>query len=131
MALVDLGYVIGPQGATGATGATGPQGPQGDSGNCIWTANAAATTPDYTFNISDLSGPSGFTPKVGDIIVRSYYRYTIISVASSTVLAGSRTSIRGAQGATGPQGPTGEWSGASVLIYTDGASITTQDTPIT
>ena len=43
---------------------------------------------------------------------------------------------QGATGATGPQGPqgpkgdTGEWSGASVLIYTDGASITTQDTPI-
>lgn len=41
---------------------------------------------------------------------------------------------QGATGATGPQGPkgdTGEWSGASVLIYTDGASVTTQDTPIT
>lgn len=44
---------------------------------------------------------------------------------------------QGATGATGPQGPqgpkgdTGEWSGASVLIYTDGASINTQDTPIT
>lgn len=43
---------------------------------------------------------------------------------------------QGATGATGPQGPqgpkgdTGEWSGASVLIYTDGASITAQDTPI-
>lgn len=41
MALVDLGNVIGPQGATGpqgpqgetgATGATGPQGPQGPAG---------------------------------------------------------------------------------------------------
>ena len=46
---------------------------------------------------------------------------------------------QGATGATGPQGPvgpqgpkgdTGEWSGASVLIYTDGAQISTQDTPI-
>lgn len=41
MAIVDLGNVIGPQGATGpqgpqgetgATGATGPQGPKGDAG---------------------------------------------------------------------------------------------------
>lgn len=44
------------------------------------------------------------------------------------------TGPQGPQGATGPQGPkgdTGEWSGASVLIYTDGAQISTQDTPIT
>lgn len=35
MALVDLGNVVGPQGAIGPqgpTGATGPQGPQGDAG---------------------------------------------------------------------------------------------------
>ena len=36
----------------------------------------------------------------------------------------------GPQGPQGPQGPAGEWSGASVLIYTDGAEVTTQDTPI-
>lgn len=44
------------------------------------------------------------------------------------------TGPQGPTGAAGPQGPkgdTGEWSGASVLIYTDGASINTQDTPIT
>lgn len=133
MAKIDLGAVVGPTGATGPqgpTGATGPQGPTGDSGNCIWTATADPTTPNYTFNKSALSGPSGFTPKVGDIVVRGYYRYTISSVASSTVLTGNRTSIRGATGATGPQGPTGEWSGASNLIYTDGVTIVTQDTPI-
>ena len=147
MSIIDLGNVIGPKGDTGATGAQGPkgdtgatgaqgpkgdtgaQGPKGDtgatgaSGNCIWTATADPTTPNYTFNKSNLSGPSGFTPKVGDIVVRSYYRYTITSVASTTVLTGTRTSIRGATGATG------SWSGASNLIYTDGATITTQDTP--
>ena len=39
----------------------------------------------------------------------------------------------GATGATGPQGPkgdTGSWSGASTLIYSDGATINTSDTPI-
>ena len=97
----------GPQGPQGATGAAGPQGPQGASGNCIWTATADPTTPNYTFNKSNLTGPSGFTPKVGDIIVRGYYRYTISSVSTSTVLTGNRTSIRGATGPTGPQGPTG------------------------
>ena len=64
MSLIDLGNVIGPQGATGATG---PQGPKGDTG---------------------------------------------------------------ATGPQGPKGDTGSWSGASTLIYTDGASISTQDTPI-
>ena len=83
------------------------KGATGASGNCIWTATADPTTPNYTFAKSSLSGPSGFTPKVGDIVVRGYYRYTISSVASTTVLTDNRTSIRGATGATGPQGPAG------------------------
>lgn len=40
---------------------------------------------------------------------------------------------KGDTGATGPQGPkgdTGSWSGASNLIYTDGVTVVTQDTPI-
>lgn len=68
--------------------------------SAIWTTSTAPTTPNYTFTISNLSGPSA-TPSVGDLIVYSYYRYTISSVGSTTVLAGSRTSIRGATGATG------------------------------
>ena len=100
----------GPQGPKGDTGDTGPQGPQGatgetgpagDDGATIWTATANPTTPNYTFNISDLTGQTGRTPKVGDIVVRSYYRYTITSVGSTTVLTGTRTSIRGAAGADG------------------------------
>lgn len=94
----------GPQGETGATGATGPQGPAGVDGSNIWTSSSSPTTPNYTFNISALSGPTGATPRVGDIVVQSYYRYTITSVGSTTVLTGSRTSIRGA---TGPAGATG------------------------
>ena len=80
------------------------KGATGASGNCIWTATADPTAPNYTFNKTALSGPSGFTPKVGDIVFRGYYRYTISSVSTSTVLTGNRTSIRGA---TGPQGPAG------------------------
>ena len=118
----------GPQGATGATGATGPQGPQGATGaagSAIWTSSAAPTTPNYTFNKSALSGPTGFTPKIGDLIVYSYYRYTITSVSTSTVLAGSRTSIRGAQGAQGargPQGPEGSLPDNFVVSFSDGAN---------
>ena len=107
-------------------GATGEQGPQGDTGEprtpgaagadgaTIWTTGTAPTTPNYTFTTANLSGPSGMTPKVGDVIVYSYYRYTITSVASTTVKAGSRVSLRGSTGATGatgaqgPQGPQGD-----------------------
>lgn len=67
--------------------------------SAIWTTSTAPTTPNYTFTISNLSGPSA-TPSVGDLIVYSYYRYTISSVGSTTVLAGNRVSIRGAAGAS-------------------------------
>lgn len=97
----------GPQGPKGDTGDTGPQGPQGatgetgEDGATIWTATANPTTPNYTFNISDLTGQTGRTPQVGDIVVRSYYRYTIATVSSTTVFTNNRTSIRGAAGADG------------------------------
>lgn len=71
------------------------------AGSQIWTATADPTTPSYTFAISNLTGPSGVSPRVGDLVMRGYYRYTVSSVASTTVLTGNRTSIRGAQGAAG------------------------------
>ena len=82
-------------------GQDGAPGADGDDGATIWTATANPTTPNYTFNISDLTGQSGRTPQVGDLVVRSYYRYTITSVSSTTVLTGTRTSIRGSAGADG------------------------------
>ena len=88
----DVGTIRGPQGAAGTDGADGSQ---------IWTATSDPTTPNYTFALSALTGPSGVSPKVGDLVVRSYYRYTVTSVSSSSVLAGNRTSIRGATGAAG------------------------------
>ena len=72
----------------------------GENGSNIWTTTTAPTTPDYTFNINNLVGPKeGITPMIGDIIVYSYYRYTIASISSTTVLANNRTSIRGSTGA--------------------------------
>ena len=71
------------------------------AGSQIWTATADPTTPNYTFAISNLTGPSGVSPRVGDLVVRSYYRYTISSVGTTTVLTGNRTSIRGGTGAAG------------------------------
>lgn len=85
----------------------GSDGVNGVDGASIWTTTTAPVTPNYTFTISNLNGPTGNTPKVGDIIVYSYYRYTVTSVAATTVQAGSRVSIRGATGATGAQGAPG------------------------
>ena len=81
--------------------------PQGAHGSSIWTANANPTTPNYTFTISSLVGPSDQSPQIGDIILRSYYRYTITSISDTTVLGELRTSMRGSQGATGATGATG------------------------
>ena len=88
----DLGKVVGDDGTDGAT---------------IWTTSTAPSTPDYTFTISNLTGPTGATPNPGDIIIYSYYWYQISTVSSTTVLAGNRTSIRGAAGQNGTNGTNG------------------------
>ena len=109
-----LNFTI-PKGAKGDKGDTGEQGPAGQNGtngtngkdgNIWWTSTAAPTTPNYTFTIANLTGPTGATPKVGDLVLYSYYRYTITSVGSTTVLTGTRQSFRGATGAAGPAGPS-------------------------
>ena len=76
-------------------------GNDGANGSTIWTTVAEPTTPNYTFNISALNGPSGETVKVGDLVLQGYYRFTVQSVGQTTVLTGDRTSIRGATGAAG------------------------------
>lgn len=76
---------------TGATGATGAR-------SNIWTATASPTTPNYTFSTSALTGPTGATPQVGDIVLNSTYRYTIATVGDSSVLCDNRVSIKGSTG---------------------------------
>lgn len=88
----DLGKVVGDDGQDGAT---------------IWTTSTAPSSPDYTFTISNLTGPTGATIKAGDIIIYSYYWYSVSTVSSTTVLAGNRTSIRGAAGQNGTNGTNG------------------------
>ena len=67
-------------------------------GTVIWTTTADPVAPNYTFTITDLQG-SGI-PRVDDIIFAGAYRYVIKSVGRTTVLAGDRESIKGADGAT-------------------------------
>ena len=75
-------------------------------GAVFWTTSSGYTSPNYTWNISNLTGPTSSNPAVGDIILYSYYRYTITSVnlTAGTVQASSQVSIRGATGATGTRG---------------------------
>lgn len=110
--ITDTVCLTGHKGETGASGAAGTK---------IWTTTVAPTTPNYTFTISNLSGDGTGTPiRVGDIIIYSYYRYSVTSVSSTTVLAGNRVSIRGASGAAG--------TGISSVTYFY-ATTTTQTAP--
>lgn len=84
----------------------------------IWTTSTAPTTPNYTFTISNLTGSTD-EPRVGDIILQGVYRYTISSISSTTVLAGSRQSLQGASGAAG-----GKWySGTGITGTSTTATI--------
>lgn len=104
MAWVNVGRI---KGDTGNAGAKGDTGSTGEKSNAIWTTTTAPTTPNYTFDTTKLVGPTGFSPKVGDIIVYSYYRYQITSISGTSATSTSRVSIRGAAGATGATGDTG------------------------
>ena len=81
--------------------------PAGEDGSLFWTTTTAPTTPNYTFTISNLAGETGKTPKKGDIIFYSYYRYTVDTVGETTLKATPRQSIRGATGAAGANGTNG------------------------
>lgn len=77
------------------------EGYDGVDGSQIWTTTVAPATPNYTFTISNLHGDGNAEIKVGDIILYSYYRYTVTSISSTTVLAGTRQNLRGEAGAAG------------------------------
>ena len=61
-------------------------------GSQIWTTTVSPSFPSYTFTVSNLIGDSNASVKVGDIIMYSYYRYTVLSVSTdgTTVFAGNR-----------------------------------------
>lgn len=119
----------GPQGEQGPQGATGPAGSDGQDGTIEWTSSSTPISgqPNYTFAIADLVGPTGKTPRIGDIIFYNYYKYVIAGVDTTTVLAGTRQSIRGATGPQGPQGPQGE-TGATGATGPQGPKGDTGDT---
>lgn len=105
----------GAPGADGNDGADGANGVDGEDGSVIWSTTNDYTTPNYTFLILDLDGPTGETPKADDFIIQNVnhrtYMFRITSVAADTVLADyvceltGATGPAGADGATGPAGP--------------------------
>lgn len=111
-----------PDGQDGRDGQDGAPGTDGRNGTQIWNTTDDYTTPNYTFNISDLSGVSGTTPAVDDIIIQNVNRrtflFTINTVDSTTVLCDYFCEITGATGATGPAGqgvPAGGTAGQTLV----------------
>lgn len=76
-----------------------------EPGNSIWKTSTAPTAPDaeqnlgYGFAISTLTGADRDV-QIGDMILYSYYYYTVTDIVNSVAYAESRVSIRGAKGAT-------------------------------
>jgi len=131
----------GPKGDTGDTGPTGPEGPKGDTGDTgpagptgatgaagergadFWKASSVLyNSGRYRAALSGLTGPTGDTPRVGDVMFFTYYYYVINEIDATYAYATTRTSI---QGPSGPQGPTGQGvpsggSAGQVLSKIDG-----------
>ena len=74
----------------------GADGSNGADGASIWSASAepAVSGSTYTFGTSGLSGSTS-APKAGDIILQSYYRYTVTEVSGSSVVCENRESMIG------------------------------------
>lgn len=88
---------------------------RGLPGNNFWTSKGPAPiSPSYTFLIENLEGPVGASPRPGDIVLHSFFRYTVYEVdpEAGTVWTGHVISLRGE---AGPGVPTGGGVGA-VLV---------------
>lgn len=69
----------------------------GDTGSTLWYTSTAPTYANskYTFTISNLSGRSGLSVSVNDVIFYSTYYYIVSTVGSTTVDCATRVSIKG------------------------------------
>lgn len=124
----------GVDGQTGQPGQPGPAGQDGADGSLTWVTTVASTTPDYTWNVSDLVGVSGKTPKINDIIIQNIngetYMYVIDSLNDPYVSASRIASLRGAQGVQGQPGQNGT-DGTNGTNGTNGVSPVVVVTQIT
>ena len=115
----------------GTNGSNGSNGTNGTDGASIWTTTTAPASSNgtYTFTISDLSGNSNNSVKVGDMIFYSYKYYQVASVSTTTCSASSYISIKGSAGTNGtsPTITSSTITGGHRLTITDANGTSTVD----
>ena len=82
---------------------TGEKGDTGAHSN-IWTATANATTPNYTFNIANLTGPTGTTPQVGDMYLNTSTYNTYRCTTAGAPAAAKWVYVNNIKGVKGDDG---------------------------
>lgn len=111
--------------------------PRGNPGPAayVWTTDDDYTTPNYTFDIADLDGVSGETPKVGDIIFQNVnhrtFLFKINTVDTTTVLTDYFCEITGATGAAGADGSDGVTPEISATASADATHSATPTVTVT
>ena len=107
--------LVGPAGKDGKDGATGETGQRGTGLLPVTTAPSSYTTavgnitPKYRMALSTIKTQSGATEVLlGDTVRYSYYHYPIAYLDANYAYFTTRTSIRGAAGEIGVQGPKGD-----------------------
>lgn len=101
MAITQLDYLMGQDGATGATGATGPQGIATNTGATGSTGRTGSTGQTGAAGKDGLTGATGSTGSTGPRGIQG-----IPGIATNTGATGITGSI-GSTGSTGPTGRTG------------------------
>lgn len=107
----------GDTGSAGSDGADGKDGADGERGTGLLKVTTAPTsyttatggfTPSYRIALSTvLTQSNAEKVLIGDVLLYSYYHYSIGYVDSSYVYLGSRVSFRGATGSAGAAGADG------------------------
>lgn len=122
----------GAKGDKGDTGATGAQGSKGDTGATgatgigYYYSTDASTTGNLSTSSSTIQ-PTGF--RVNDFVVNSVGRvFRITNIANNLVSANYLTSIKGAKGDTGAQGPAGVSEDVAFNHWAPGINMTTVPT---
>lgn len=107
--------IKGETGQNGQDGDDGTDGAPGLNGSVIWSTTEPYSSPNFTFDISDLNGPSGRTPSPQDLIIFADYQNFVtnafiirtVDTTAGTVFAGFFCRLTGEEGEEGPVGPAG------------------------
>ena len=115
MTQYDLGQVVGADGQDGV------------DGSAIWYTSTAPTYANskYTFTISNLSGKTGFSIAVSDLIFYDTYYYIVSTVNSTTVDCATRVSIKGSDASVTVVDNLNSDSSTSVLSAKQGKVLNT------